>query len=164
MAGMRWVLPVVAVCALGAAGCNDRTEPVPIPTPIAPATIVENYTGTLFVAGSNLHSFEVKQNGEVHVTLTSIATVPVDADPAADPPVAAVPSSPVTLPLTITIGQPTLTTLGVQCSNLKSASAPAGPTAQVAGQALAGTFCVSLADTNGQLPRASTYAITVRHS
>jgi hypothetical protein len=163
MAVMRRVLALAAVIA-AAAACDNNTAPVPIPSPVAPATIVENYSGTLFVSGSNLHSFEVKQNGEVDVTLTALRTVPVDADPNATPPVAAVPARPVTIPITINVGQPTLTTLGVQCSTLKSVEAPAGSAAQLKGQALAGTFCVSVSDPNGALPAASSYTITVAHS
>jgi|KBSMisStaDraftv2_1062788.scaffolds.fasta_scaffold262304_2 hypothetical protein len=150
--------------ALGAAACDRKTEPTPVPIPIAPASVVESYTGTLFMAGSNLHTFAVAQNGEMKVTLTAISTVPVDADPNADPPVAAIPSTPVTTPMTLTVGQPTLTTLGVQCSSLKSVVAPAGAAPQLTGQALLGTFCVSISDPNGELPRASNYAITVIHS
>jgi hypothetical protein len=66
--------------------------------------------------------------------------------------------------MTLTVGQPTLTTLGVQCSSLKTVTASAGTTPQLTGQALAGTFCVSITDANGELPRASSYAITVAHS
>ena len=150
--------------AAGASACGGSSEPVPIPTSIASATIIENYSGTLFAAGSNLHTFAVTQNGEMKVTLTTLATVAVDADPNADPPVAAVPSTPVTAPMTLTVGQPTLTTLGVQCSNLKSVTATAGSTPQLTGQALTGTFCVSISDPNAALPRASSYAITVAHS
>src|SRR3954466_15091830 len=120
MDDMRRVLPLGLVLALCATACAKNTAPIPVPSPVAPATITENYTGTLFNLGSNLHSFEVKAAGEVHVTLTSVATVAVDADPNATPPVVAVPSTKVTIPLTITVGQPTLTTLGVQCSNLRS--------------------------------------------
>jgi hypothetical protein len=161
---MRFGLPLVMTLAAAAAACGGSTEPTPIPLPVAPASIVENYSGTLFVGGTNLHTFAVQNSGEVHVTLTAIATVPVDADPNATPPVAAIPSTPVTQPMTLTVGQPTLTTLGVQCSNLKSTITTAGKTAQLTGQALAGTFCVSVSDTNSELPRASTYAITVNHS
>src|SRR4051794_37112619 len=104
-------LAIVSGLMVGAAACNRSQENEPVPIPIAPASVVENYSGTLFAAGSNLHTFAVVQNGEMKVTLTTIATVPVDADPNADPPVAAAPSTPVTTPMTLTVGQPTLTTL-----------------------------------------------------
>ena len=150
--------------ATASAACRGELEPTPVTIPIAPATIMENYAGTLFSAGSNLHTFAVKEAGEMKVTLTSIATVPVDANPSGDPPTPAIPSVPVTLPMTLTVGQPALTTLGVQCSNLKSVVAAAGTTPQLTGQALAGTFCVSISDPLAVLPRASSYTITVTHS
>ena len=150
--------------AAGVSACHGNTAPTPVAIPINPASIVENYSGTLFIAGSNLHTFLVNQNGEIKVTLTSVATVAVPADPNAVPPVVGVPSVPVTVPLKLTVGQPTLTTLGVQCSNLKSVEAVAGTDAQLTGQALLGTFCVSIADPNAELPTASSYAITVAHS
>jgi hypothetical protein len=137
---------------------------VGLPLPVAPATIIETYSGTLFAAGSNLHTFAVTQSGEMKVTLTAISTVPVDADPNANPPVAAIPAAPVTAPLLLTVGQPTLTTLGVQCSTLKAVTATAGATPQLTGQALGGTFCISISDPGADLPRASSYAITVAHS
>src|ERR1044071_8488327 len=87
--------------AVGASACSGSTEAVPVPTPIAAATIIENYSGTLFAAGSNLHTFAVTQNGEMKVTLTAISTIAVDADPNANPPVAAIPSAPVTIPMTL---------------------------------------------------------------
>jgi hypothetical protein len=147
-----------------AAACSGNTTPTPISTPIASPTITESYTGTLFVAGSNLHSFQVTNASEVDVTLVSLTTVAVVADPTATPPVVGVPAVPVTTPLILTVGQPTLTTLGVQCSNLKSVSAVAGPSPQLTGQALGGTYCVSISDPTSALPSAVSYAITVAHS
>jgi hypothetical protein len=70
----------------------------------------------------------------------------------------------VTSALTLTVGQPTLTTVGVQCSNLMQVVAPPGASPQLKGQALAGTYCVSISDPNSVLPGAVTYAITVAHS
>jgi hypothetical protein len=149
---------------LAASACNGNTAPVPVPTPVAPPTVTEHYSGTLFVLGNNLHSFQVAQSSEVDVTLVSVATVPVTADSTANPPVVAVPSVPVTAALTITVGQPTLTTVGVQCSDLMQVQAPAGTQPQLKGQALSGAYCVSISDPNNVLPSAVTYAITVGHS
>jgi hypothetical protein len=155
---------VLLALAAGTSACDSNTEPTPVPTPIAPATIIESYSGTLFAAGSNLHTFAVTKSGEMKVTLTALSTIPVDADPNANPPVVAIPGAPVTAPMTLTVGQPTLTTLGVQCSSLKSVAATAGTTPQLTGQALGGTYCVSISDPTNDLPRASSYAITVAHS
>ena len=162
----RGLLRAATLLALAAGGsaCQHSTEPTPVVTPIAPATIIESYSGTLFAAGSNLHTFAVTKSGEMKVTLTAISTVPVDADPNATPPVAAIPAAPVTAPMLLTVGQPTLTTLGVQCSTLKAVPATAGGTPQLTGQALGGTFCVAISDPGADLPRASSYAITVAHS
>src|SRR5262245_34050855 len=166
MPGRMSAAALVAVLGsvLMAAACDKETAPVPVPTPIATPTITESYSGTLHVFGSNLHSFEVKQSSQVLVTLTSVVTVPVAADPTADPPIVAIPATPLTQPLLLHVGRPTLTTLGVQCSQLKAVEAAAGTTPQLTGQALAGTFCVSITDVTGTLPRAVTYAITVAHS
>lgn len=158
----RLFLTLAAVVA--ASSCNKDTTPTPVPTPIAPPTVTENYSGTLFVLGSNLHSFAVKVPSEVDVTLTAVATIAVPADPTASPPVVAVPSVPITVPLTLRVGQPTLTTIGVQCSDLMSTSTTAGPIPQLKGQALTGTYCVSISDPNDVLPAAVSYAITVSHS
>ncbi len=154
----------LTLAAVLAAACNKDVSPVPVPTPIAQPSITENYSGTLFVLGSNLHSFAVKLPSEVDVTLTAVATVPVTADPTADPPVVGVPSVPLTVPLTLRVGQPTLTTIGVQCSDLMSISTSPGTTPQLKGQALAGTYCVSISDPDDVLPSAVSYAITVSHS
>ena len=148
---------------LAASACNRDTTPQPVPTPIAPPSVTENYSGTLFVLGSNLHSFQVTKTGEVDVTLTAVTTVLVPADPSADPPVVGIPPTPITAPLTLRVGQPTLTTIGVQCSDLMSVQATSGTTPQLKGQALVGTYCVSISDPDNVLPRAVTYAITVAH-
>jgi hypothetical protein len=159
---LRLFLTIAAVVAVSS--CNKDTTPTPVPTPIAPPTITENFSGTLFVLGSNVHFFAVKLPSEVDVTLTAVATVPVTADPATTPPVIGMPAVPVTAPLTLRVGQSTLTTIGVQCSNLMSVSATPGSAPQLKGQALAGTYCVSISDPNDVLPSAVSYAITVSHS
>ena len=155
---------VILAAAVAASSCNRDTTPTPVPTPIGPPTTTENYSGTLYVLGSNIHFFQVKLPSEVDVTLTAVATVAVPADPTANPPVVGVPSVPVTVPLTLTVGQSTLTTIGVQCSNLMSVSTPSGSSPQLKGQALAGTYCVSISDPDDVLPSSVSYAITVSHS
>lgn len=157
------VIPVVIALA-AAVGCSKGTEPVPVPTPIATPIVIENYSGTLSPLGSNLHFFQVQADSQVIVTLTQLVTVPVAADPAADPPVLPIPATPVSGSVTITVGQQALSTLGVTCSSLKSVVAPAGTAPQLTGQALKGTYCVSVTDTDAALPRATSYAISVAHS
>jgi hypothetical protein len=167
----RWAGAVLwgVAGALLFAACSKNTDPIPIPTPVSPATVTENYTGTLTPGGSNLHFFQIQlspavQVSEVRVTLTQLTAVAVDADPTADPPVAAAPATPVTGAIAITIGQGAVTTIGVQCASMKTVVAPTGSTAQLTGQAIPGSYCVSITDTENVLPRASTYAISVAHS
>jgi len=161
---MRFVLALGAACLLAASACNRNTTPVPVPTPIGQPTTTDHFTGTLKVLGSNLHSFKVTDPSFVNVTLTSLNTVAVAADPTANPPIVASPSVPVTYPLVLTVGQPTLTTLGVQCSSLLSVVAQPGTSPQLQGQALGGTYCVSISDPNNVLPGPVTYTIDVGHS
>jgi len=155
---------LILLIVFAASACDRDTTPQPVPTPVQPPTVTENYSGTLFVLGSNLHSFQVTRTSEVDVTLTAVTTVAVPGDPNANPPVPAVPSIPITAPLTLRVGQPTLTTIGVQCSDLMSVKATPGRAPQLKGQALTGTYCVSISDPDDVLPGAVTYAITVGHS
>jgi len=166
----RYVSFILIVAAMS--GCNRNTTPTPIPSTVVPPTTTDSFSGTLKQQGSNLHSFQVcpncivshlQETSEVDVTLTTLMTVAVPADPNADPPVVGVPAVPVAVPLTIRVGQPTLTTLGVQCSNLLSVVAPAGALPQLKGQALNGAYCVSISDPDGVLTSAVTYTITVAH-
>ena len=160
------VLAMAAIAAVGAtaAGCAKAGPPTPVASNVSSPTALETFPGTLMTAGSNLHNFQITQNGEVDVTLTTLTTVPVQADPTASPPVAAVPAMPVDYQLLIRVGQPTITTLGVACSNLKSVTTSPGSTPQLTGQALPGTFCVGISDPNGTLPQSVDYIITVAHS
>lgn len=167
----RWagaVLAGVAGAVLFAA-CDKNTDPVPIPTPVSPPTLTDNYSGTLSPGGTNLHFFQIQQStsvqvSEVRVTLSQLTAVAVTADPTANPPVAAAPATPVNAPIAITIGQGAVTTLGVQCASFKTVVAAPGATAQLTGQAIPGSYCVSITDTDNVLPRASTYAISIAHS
>jgi hypothetical protein len=156
-------MAAAAAVAVVATGCEKTGAPVPVPTTVASPTVVETFPGTLMMSGSNLHNFQITRNSEIDVTLTTLTTVPVQADPNADPPVAAVPAMPVSYPLLIRVGQPTITTLGVTCSNLKSVTTSAGSTPQLTGQALPGTFCVGISDPGGTLPQSVDYVITVAH-
>jgi hypothetical protein len=162
------VFPVILagalVVALAGAACEQTGQPVPVTMPVASPTVTETFSGTLAAQGSNLHNFQITKNGEIDVTLTTVTTVPVQADPNAVPPVDAVPAVPVTYPVTIRVGQPTITTLGVTCSSLKAVVASAGAAPQLTGQALTGTFCVSISDPNGTLPQSIAYVVVVAHS
>jgi len=160
---MLRLVPLSVVLVVLAA-CDRNTTPVPVPGPVAPATTTETYTGTLSPKGTNLHFFQVQQNGQVLVTLAQLVTVPVAGDPSANPPVPAVPATPIAGAVKLTVGQQALTTIGVTCSSLKSVVASVAPTPQLTGQALKGTYCVSITDTQDVLPRPTTYTISVAHS
>jgi hypothetical protein len=162
---MRRVFPLVFACAMAAAGCEKTGAPTPVPTPIAAPTTVEMpYTGTLLPLGSNLHEFAVQTDGEVDVTLTSETTVPVPDDPTANPPVVGTPATPVTTPLTLAVGTPSITTLGVTCLPYKLVVTAPSVAPQLTGQALKGTYCISISDPAGALAGSVNYTITVAHS
>jgi hypothetical protein len=160
----------VALAAVVAAACGGNTQPTPIPSPVSPPTTTETFTGTIQIGGSFQYQFKVAVDGEIHVTLMAENSVAVTADPTATPPVDAKPSVPVTYPLHVRIGQSSLTTLGLTCTNLKSVTTTAGSTPQLTGQALAGTFCVDVSDPlmsdaiTPALPEAITITVTIAHS
>src|SRR6266540_5118618 len=81
----------VAALAVVTAGCASENAALTTPTPVAPPSVVETFTGSLIAFGSNMHTFTVSQLGEVHVTLRSTTLEPtIDPDtgdpiPPADP-------------------------------------------------------------------------------
>src|SRR5258708_3016000 len=99
---------------LAATGCAQSTEsPTPIPIPLAPAAVVDSFCGTLKVGGSNYHQFNVPQTGQVAITLASNSYANVtdaDGNSLPNPRVDPIPA------LTILVGTPAATTIGLQCS------------------------------------------------
>jgi hypothetical protein len=167
---MRKAWLVALTVAVAAAACDKNSQPVPVPSPVSKPTTTETFSGTIPQGGSFQYQFKVAVDGEVHVTLTAENSVAVDANPDATPPIVAKPSAPVTYPLNVRIGQSSLTTLGLTCTNLKSVTTTAGNTPQLTGQALAGTFCVDVSDPlmsdliTPALPEAITITVTIAHS
>jgi len=162
-----WLVAVVGAIAMAA--CDKNTQPTPIPSPVAKPTTTETFNGTIQPGGSFQYQFKIVFDGEVYVTLKAENSVAVDANPDATPPIAAKPSVPVSYPVNIRIGQSTLTTLGLTCTNLRSVTTAAGATPQLTGQALAGTFCVDVADallldSTLALPEAINITVTIDHS
>jgi hypothetical protein len=162
---MRWIW-LWALAAVVAAGCSSSNEaPTPIPIPLAPATQIDNFSGTLKVQGSNYHQFQLKQAGEVDITLTTTAYAPV-TDPTTGVTAPSTRTDPIP-PLTLLIGTPAATVLGLQCSALSFDSVPlittatASSTAQLKGNALVGNFCISLSDPTATLLDPITYKISV---
>jgi hypothetical protein len=151
----------VAALAVVTAGCASQDAAPTTPTPVAPPSVVETFTGSLIAFGSNMHTFTVSQIGEVDVTLKSATLEPtIDPDtgdviPPPDP--AAVPE------LTLAIGSPTTTIFGPTCAALKSVQTKAAASAQIIGSALAGNFCISYSDPSGALTNAVDYTIVVAH-
>lgn len=166
MGSMRRVLSLVFIagCAAGAARCGKQTEPVPVTMPIAAPTLLDTFSGVVQPFGNFQYQFKVTVDSQVLITLTSVTTVAVAGDPNANPPVAAKPSVPVAYPLSVRIGQSSLTTLGLTCTSLKAVTATAGAAPQLTGQALSGTFCVDISDPNGTLPEPVNITVTIAHS
>src|SRR5262245_15532423 len=141
----KWLPALVAASAL-ASGCasTDSASTVPTqPSSFAPPTVIETFTGTLTLFGTDSHPFEVPVAGEVDVTCK--ATDPV-----------------LTTPITLSIGLPSSTVVG-QCATISSVSATASATPQITGHALAGKFCVSVADAAGALTDSVSYTVVVAH-
>jgi hypothetical protein len=165
---MRRLFPLAVALApvfLAAAGCAQSNEaPTPIPITLAPASIVDNFSGTLKVAGSNYHQFNVPQNGVVRITLTTDSYAPLtdaDGNTAPNPRTDPIPA------LTILIGTPSATTIGLQCSPIAFdgvaqfvVTAP-GTTPQLSGNALTGNYCISVSDPAAALLDSILYKVTV---
>jgi hypothetical protein len=168
MESMRRVVSLGAglVVCVAVAGCAQSNQaPTPIPIALAPATVVDNFSGTLKVSGSNYHQFQLKQPGEVDITLTSTAYAPTtDATTGLSTPSTRTDPIPA---LRILVGTPAATTIGLQCSPLAFngqallTTATAGNTAQLTGDALVGNYCISISDPNTALLDPITYHITV---
>jgi hypothetical protein len=70
-------LVLLALVALGAAGCDEETTPT---TPTTPTpTVTDTFTGTLTTNGARTFNFAVAATGQVTATLTELASsaVPV---------------------------------------------------------------------------------------
>jgi hypothetical protein len=166
MESMTRVFPWALALAMAAAGCGQSSEaPTPIPIPLAPASFVDNFSGTLNLVGSNYHQFQLKQPGEVDITLTTTAYAPT-TDPDTGASIPSTRTDPIP-PLLMLVGTPAATTIGLQCSPLAFnganllVEATAGNTAQLKGNALSGNYCISLSDQNAALLDPITYKVTV---
>ena len=123
--------------ALATAGCADPAAPT-TPTPAAP-TILETFSDTLLVLGSNTHQFNVDKVGGVRVTLSAV-------EPGAL--------------VGIGVGTPSLGS----CSVLDHVEAVAGKTVLLSGTAtVPGAYCVTIFDL-GKLVAPAVYTINVLHS
>ena len=152
MKTMNRLVPALGVVLLTVACSGDvASTPVPTqPTSFAPPTVVETFTGTVSILGTDSHRFEVPVPGEVHITLTTIGpATDTSATPAPD------------TALTLAVGLPSTTVIG-QCATLQSTSATPSKTPQITGHALSGAFCVSVTDP-GHLTDSISYTVVVAH-
>jgi hypothetical protein len=132
---MRKLIPALGLAVLTGA-CGGASTPAG-PTTFAPPTIVESFSATLPILGSNTHSFSVTAPGGLKVTLTSMT-----------------PSAPVSL----SIGVPS----GPTCLAITTVTATAG--SQLSGTATkAEIYCVAVTD-SGHLTGTAAYTVTVNHS
>jgi hypothetical protein len=166
MESMRRVFPWAMAVAIASAGCAQSSDaPTPIPIPLAPASFVDNFSGTLNLVGSNYHQFQLKQPGEVDITLTTTAYAP-KTDPDTGASIPSTRTDPIP-PLLLLVGTPAATTIGLQCSPIAFnglnllVEATASNTAQLKGNALAGNYCISVSDQSAALLDPITYKVTV---
>lgn len=130
---------VLLAAALSSSACSDPVVPS-APTPAAP-TILDTFTGTLQVNGSNSHPFAVQQVGGIRVSITQI-------DPSS----------------AVSVGVGTPSTTSGQCLAISSLTAVALPGTQISGTAtITGNFCIAVIDV-GNLVEPVSYTITVLHS
>jgi hypothetical protein len=139
---------VVALVLLTAACGQSDTSTIPTePSTTAPPSAVEAFSSTLQPAGTNLHTFTVKETGYVEITLIGVV-----------PQLGAEPSAPITLGLGV--GTPSGTGT---CMVLYQVNAQAGTAAQIIGTATAGPDCLTVFDV-GTLSQPVIYTVTVAHS
>ena len=136
---IKGCIPLAAVLALAAPACSKDTT-TPTTTASTPRT-TDTFTGTVQIAGSDVHSFPVTQTGQVEATLT-----------AAGP------------PSTIVMGLMMGVTADSKCVPFAGASVrtPAATTPQLSGTISPGTLCVEVHDIGDQTAPVS-YTITVTH-
>src|SRR5687767_7804547 len=68
------VFPLLALAALGAAGCDEETAPPTTPTTPTP-TVTESFNGSLSRNGAVTFSFTVGATGQVTATLTTLTAL-----------------------------------------------------------------------------------------
>lgn len=112
-------------------------------TTIAPASITENFTGTLSVGGAANYFFSVAQNGTVNVTLVSVTGTGV----------------PATVLLNLGVGTPNGSG-GCNVTNSTTARASTAP--QITSTNSPAAYCVQVADP-GNLVNSAAFVITIAH-
>lgn len=133
------VTPLVGCTSSGSDSSSALSA---LAAPSSAVLVTDNFTGTVAVGGSDVHTFTVATASQP-VTVTMTAAGP-----------------PATISMGIGIGQMS----GDTCSIFSGASAvlPASTTPQLAGTISAGSFCVAVFDAGNQLAPVD-YALTVVH-
>ena len=121
--------------------CGSNGSSV-IPTTPAAVAVTETFTGTVAVAGADIHNFTVTQQGTLSVTLTAVGP-----------------------PSTIFMGLAIGALSGTTCLPISGASVTvqAGTAAQLSGTAAAGAYCVAVVDIGNQTAPVD-YSLTVSHT
>ena len=143
---MKLALSALVVCVLAGTACGDGGNSTPNFIQPTPTQITENFTGSVAIGGSDIHTFTITANNQaLAVTLTS-------AGP------------PSTIFMGLGVGTPGGTPVGSSCSLLSGGSTvtPAGTTPQLSGTIAAGSYCLVVSDVGNQTGPI-TYAATVTH-
>src|SRR5580704_7002279 len=134
---MKRILWVVLGAALVTSGCGDPVAPA-TPVPALP-TVIDTFSDTLLLSGSNTHQFTVTTIGAVQITLVSVV------------PAAAV---------GLGVGTPS----NGSCIVIDHVTAVAGQSVLLSGTAtVPGSYCVTIYDL-GNLVEPAAYTINVLHS
>jgi len=143
---MKAAVGFVCGLALLALGCHKTSSTTstaaPTPTPANPS-VIETFTGTLAVDGTDIYGFSVAQYGTVDVRLASIGG-------------AGVPS---TINVNLTLGTPA--TDGT-CTATLTQLVKAGSAVQLTTPEQPGQYCVTLNDP-GNLFAAASFTVIVAH-
>jgi hypothetical protein len=143
------LLRLSVLSALAATGFACQTsDPASTltPVPAVPVPITETFNGTVAVGQSDVHPFTVTISGTVSVTLTAAGPPP-------------------TITMGVGIGSPTFTGSVTTCVLLTNGSTntPPGPTPQLSGSLIAGSYCIAVFDVGNETAPVG-YTVTVTHS
>lgn len=137
----RVTMTVLAIMAMAGSGCG-AVEEVSTPTSPTPATVTEQFEGSIVLAGSATHAFAVTTTGPLSIQLTTVGPL-------------------ATMALGVGLGSWDGTNCNV--STIKNDNARAGVVA-LAGTAVAGNYCARIYDA-GNVPSdwTVTYTVAVTH-
>jgi hypothetical protein len=150
---MRLPVLILAIAAVSAAACGDKTPTSPSPTSTTPTSVTERFDAIINVRGSNFFQFSVNQSGgTVSINLASLS--PLDR-----PGLLAV-------PMQIGYGTTVLDGDGnvVGCDLRKTTEATPALTAQMSDTLTPATnYCAKIADI-GRLRESANFSIRITHA